>query len=205
MTLWRTCHGKAWQQVCLKSAQMQNQCLKLNQKSCRSLCLESQIMNIKLKKNQQKVPTPPKSCRPWTGGPVGTSNSTEPQLKSSRCIPVFGVYSTLIQVLLSTPVSPVFFLAPLTLIEWSSKKLTFFIFKKPDLSSQHSWNRIKFLKFYSVVLNSRTYWNGRHSAKFAEKLFVEHLEFFSHCSDCTNSEMHLTTNSTPMPLIVSCL
>ena len=35
------------------------QCLKLSQKSCRSACLESQIINIKLKKNQQKVPGPP--------------------------------------------------------------------------------------------------------------------------------------------------
>ena len=35
------------------------QCLKLSQKSCRSSCLESQIINIKLKKNQQKVPGPP--------------------------------------------------------------------------------------------------------------------------------------------------
>ena len=32
-----------------------SQCLKLSQKSCRSSCLESQIINIKLKKNQQKV------------------------------------------------------------------------------------------------------------------------------------------------------
>ena len=35
------------------------QCLKLSQKSCRSSCLESQIINLKLKKNQQKVPSPP--------------------------------------------------------------------------------------------------------------------------------------------------
>ena len=37
----------------------QDQCWKLSQKSCRSSCLESQIINIKLKKNQQKVPSPP--------------------------------------------------------------------------------------------------------------------------------------------------
>ena len=36
-----------------------NQCLKLSQKSCRSSCLESQIISIKLKKNQQKVSGPP--------------------------------------------------------------------------------------------------------------------------------------------------
>ena len=36
-----------------------DQCLKLSQKSCRSSCLKSQIKNIKLKKNQQKVPGPP--------------------------------------------------------------------------------------------------------------------------------------------------
>ena len=35
------------------------QCLKLSQKRCRSSCLESQIININLKKNQQKVPGPP--------------------------------------------------------------------------------------------------------------------------------------------------
>ena len=35
------------------------QCLKLIPKSCRSSCLESQILNIRLKKNQQKVPGPP--------------------------------------------------------------------------------------------------------------------------------------------------
>ena len=36
-----------------------NQCLKLSPISCRSSCLESQIINIKLKKNQQKVAGPP--------------------------------------------------------------------------------------------------------------------------------------------------
>ena len=35
------------------------QCFKLSQKCCRPSCLESQIINIKLKKNQQKVPGPP--------------------------------------------------------------------------------------------------------------------------------------------------
>ena len=35
------------------------QCLKLSQKSCRSSCLEFQIINTKLKKNQQKFPSPP--------------------------------------------------------------------------------------------------------------------------------------------------
>ena len=34
------------------------QCLKLSQKSCRSSWLESQIINTKLKKNQQNVPGP---------------------------------------------------------------------------------------------------------------------------------------------------
>ena len=38
---------------------LDNQCLKLSQKSCRSSCLESQIINIKLKKRQQKAPGPP--------------------------------------------------------------------------------------------------------------------------------------------------
>ena len=33
--------------------------LTISQKSCRSSCLESQIINIKFKKNQQKVPGPP--------------------------------------------------------------------------------------------------------------------------------------------------
>ena len=36
-----------------------DQCWKLSQKSCRSSWLESQIVNIKLKKNQQKVSGPP--------------------------------------------------------------------------------------------------------------------------------------------------
>ena len=36
-----------------------NQCLKLNQKCCRSWCLESQIIKIKWKKNKQKVLGPP--------------------------------------------------------------------------------------------------------------------------------------------------
>ena len=37
-------------------------------KSCRSSCLESQIINIKLKKNQQKVPVPPQKllASAWT-------------------------------------------------------------------------------------------------------------------------------------------
>ena len=35
------------------------QCLRLSKKRCRSSCHESQIVNIKLKKNQQKVPGPP--------------------------------------------------------------------------------------------------------------------------------------------------
>ena len=47
--------------------QSKEQCLKLSQKSCRSSWPESQIMNIKLKKNQQKVPgSPPKlSASDW--------------------------------------------------------------------------------------------------------------------------------------------
>ena len=35
------------------------QCLKLGRKSCSSSCLESQVMNIKLMKNQQRFPGPP--------------------------------------------------------------------------------------------------------------------------------------------------
>ena len=35
-----------------------HQCSKLSQKSCQSFCLESQIINIKLKKIFQKVPSP---------------------------------------------------------------------------------------------------------------------------------------------------
>ena len=43
-----------------------SQCLKLIQKSCRSSCPEFQTINIKLKKNQQKVPDPPKlSASDW--------------------------------------------------------------------------------------------------------------------------------------------
>ena len=38
-----------------------HQCLKLSQKSCRSSCLESEIIDIKLKKNEQKISRiPPK-------------------------------------------------------------------------------------------------------------------------------------------------
>ena len=39
----------------------------IHSKSCRSSCLESQIINIKLKKNQQKVPSPQKklSASDW--------------------------------------------------------------------------------------------------------------------------------------------
>ena len=47
------------------------QCLKLSQKSCRSSCLESHIINIKLKKNQQKVVSPPPKLSAsdwWTCG-----------------------------------------------------------------------------------------------------------------------------------------
>ena len=44
-------------------------------KSCRSSCLEFQIINMKLKKNQQKFPVLLQSCRPQTGGPVGISNT----------------------------------------------------------------------------------------------------------------------------------
>ena len=36
-----------------------SQCLKFSEKGCRSSCLESQITNLKLKKNQQNVPGPP--------------------------------------------------------------------------------------------------------------------------------------------------
>ena len=39
---------------------MCSQYLKLSQKSCRSSCHESQIMNIELKKYQQKVLDPPR-------------------------------------------------------------------------------------------------------------------------------------------------
>ena len=50
-------------------------CLKLSQKSCRSSCLESQIINIKLKKNQQNFPVLLQRCRPRTGGPVRISST----------------------------------------------------------------------------------------------------------------------------------
>ena len=46
------------------------QCSKLNQKSCQSCCLESQIINIKLKKSFKKVPSPPPnlSASGWRTG-----------------------------------------------------------------------------------------------------------------------------------------
>ena len=49
------------------------QCLKLSQKSCRSSCLESQIINIRLRKNEKKFPVLLQSYRPRPGGPVGIS------------------------------------------------------------------------------------------------------------------------------------
>ena len=47
-----------------------NQCSKLNQKSCQSCCLESQIINIKLKKSFKKLPGPPPklSASGWRTG-----------------------------------------------------------------------------------------------------------------------------------------
>ena len=51
------------------------QCLKLSQKSCRSSCLESQIINMKLKTINKKYPVLLQSCRPRTGGPVRISNT----------------------------------------------------------------------------------------------------------------------------------
>ena len=46
------------------------QCSKLNPKSCQSCCLESQILNIKLKKSLKKVPGPPPklSASGWRTG-----------------------------------------------------------------------------------------------------------------------------------------
>ena len=46
------------------------QCSKLNQKSCQSCCLESQIINIKLKTSFKKVPGPPPklSASGWRTG-----------------------------------------------------------------------------------------------------------------------------------------
>ena len=49
--LWKAYMGPIWESW--------GQCLKLSKKSCRSSCLESQIINIKLKKNQHKVSGPP--------------------------------------------------------------------------------------------------------------------------------------------------
>ena len=48
------------------------QCSKLNQKSCQSCCLESQIMNIKLKKSFKKVPGPPPKL-PASGWRTGSN------------------------------------------------------------------------------------------------------------------------------------
>ena len=58
-----------------KTAANTYQCLKLSQKSCRSLFLEPQIINMKLKKNQQNFQVHTKSCRLRTGWPVGISNT----------------------------------------------------------------------------------------------------------------------------------
>ena len=44
---------------CVRLNYLVIQCWKFSQKSCRSSCLESQIISMKLKKNQQKVPGPP--------------------------------------------------------------------------------------------------------------------------------------------------
>ena len=43
----------------IRDATCQWQCSKLSRKSCQSFCLESQIINIKLRKIFQKVPSPP--------------------------------------------------------------------------------------------------------------------------------------------------
>ena len=49
-----------WNRACLvPSHHLQKQCSKLSQKSCQSSCLESQIINIKLRKIFKKVPGPP--------------------------------------------------------------------------------------------------------------------------------------------------
>ena len=48
------------------------QCSKLNQKSCQSCCLESQIINIKLKKSFKKVPSPPPKL-PASGWRTGSN------------------------------------------------------------------------------------------------------------------------------------
>ena len=54
----------------VKHNQVSLQCSKLNQKSCQSCCLESQIINIKLKKSFKKVPGPPPklSASGWRTG-----------------------------------------------------------------------------------------------------------------------------------------
>ena len=58
-----------WFVACLTLSHKYLQCLKLSQKSCKSSCLESQIINIKLKKNQRKVPSPKLSASDqWTCG-----------------------------------------------------------------------------------------------------------------------------------------
>ena len=46
------------------------ECSKLNQKSCQSCCLESQIINMKLKKSFKNVPSPPPklSASSWRTG-----------------------------------------------------------------------------------------------------------------------------------------
>ena len=54
------------------------QCLKLSQKSCRSSCFEYQmIINMKLKKNQQKVPGPPQKLPASDRRTCGISNTAE--------------------------------------------------------------------------------------------------------------------------------
>ena len=76
-----------------------NQCLKLSQKSCSSSWLESQIINIKLKKVNKKFPVFLQSCWPWTGRPVGISNTVanEATLKNMAeyitCIMWRGLYN----------------------------------------------------------------------------------------------------------------
>ena len=53
------CSNRVWICCCSLLKSWLIQCSKLSQKSCQSSCLESQIINIKLKKILKKVPGPP--------------------------------------------------------------------------------------------------------------------------------------------------
>ena len=76
------------------------QCLKLSQKSCRSSCLESQTINIKLKKNQQKVlgPPPKLPASDWrTCGNFQHCRQVDSLWNFHACMCIFlGIYSSCI-------------------------------------------------------------------------------------------------------------